>query len=244
MKNTANLLGVRVSRARKAEIKSSIINMLKSGQGSVIFTPNPQILAMARKDAELKKILNSATLLIPDGIGTVVASYLVGSPIRERVTGIDTAFWLLRVAADRGLSVALIGGKDGVARRAAARLKRKIPKLNIVFTHHGYFQKSRYCAENLALVEKLRQASPDIVFVCLGAPAQERWIFENRSALPSARLFMGLGGSLDIWSGRSKRAPAAVRAMGAEWLWRCIKEPYRFKRLLSLPPMYLSLLFY
>ena len=244
MGDTASILGIEILRGGRTAARSEIINALKCKKRSVIYTPNASMLALAERSRRFKSVLNSATLLLPDGIGVVLASYASRSPIRERVTGIDTARWLLEVCVDRGLSVALVGGKEGVAERAARRLKAWLPRLRIVFTHHGYFSHARVAdKENAAVIEGIRAAAPDILFVCLGAPAQEAWIYKNADKLPSVKLFMGLGGVLDVWSGDVKRAPRTAQALGLEWLWRCAIEPKRFARLLPLPALYFKIIF-
>ena len=128
-----------------------------------------------------------------------------------------------------------------MAEAAAKNLKCRLPSLNICGTHHGYFEKSG--KENYLVLEEIRAAAHDILFVCFGFPMQERWICDNLSSLTSVRIAMGLGGSLDVWSGNKKRAPKALQAMGLEWLWRSAFEPKRLKILLKIPKfLYFSLL--
>ena len=244
MENTANILGLRILSDGNIAARSEILNILKSERGAKIFTPNPETLYLGARSKDFHRILSSASLLLPDGVGTVAASYLAGHPIKERVTGIDTAHWLLEICADMGLSAAFLGGRRGVADLAAKRLKKEIPALKITFTHHGYFQKfPSDSSENLSLTEKLKIASPDVVFVCFGSPDQERWIHENSPSIPSAKIFMGLGGSFDVWAGTVKRAPLPFQRLGLEWLYRCVREPKRFLRLLSIPSLYTKILF-
>ena len=243
MSNVSSILGIEILSGGRIAARSEIIHLLKSEKRSVIYTPNASILALANKSRRFNEVLRSATLLLPDGIGVVLASYASRSPIRERVTGIDTARWLMKICADRGLSVALIGGKEGVAERAAESLRHQLPRLRIVFTHHGYFSRSHITdSENAAVISAIRAAAPDILFVGLGAPAQEAWIYKNADKLPSVKLFMGLGGALDVWSGDVRRAPHAVQALGLEWLWRCIIEPKRFCRLAPIPSLYFKII--
>ena len=239
MKASADILGVKIPKASVAYAEAEILKFLSRRGGAKIFTPNPQMLAAADHDAQFKRILNSAELLLPDGVGVLLAAKLTGDPLPIRITGIDTAYRVLELSAQRGLRVAFIGGEKGVAARAAERLKKEIPTLNVAFTHHGYFKKfPNDNPQNQALTDKLKSVGPDVIFVCFGTPAQEKWICENADSLPSVRIFMGLGGALDVWSGKTRRAPMAVRAIGAEWLWRCIGEPKRFARLLPLPALY------
>ena len=234
------ILGVTFDMLDEREARMRILRMLDSKPSSCVFTPNAEILDKAARDIRLASLLNSADLLLPDGVGISLACRLSGIKGVRRITGIDTAEWLLRVAERRGLSVFLIGGKPGIAALAAKKLKQKLPNLNVCGTHHGYFDKSSHSSDNKALIRKLRKASPDIVYVCMGFPLQEAWISSNAHSLPSVRLFMGLGGSLDVWSGTVRRAPKLLRLSGLEWLWRCTLTPKKLPTLLHLPHFLIS----
>lgn len=238
MIDTVNILGTKISSAGESAIEGEILKMLGRRGGARIFTPNPQMLAIAERDGSFKRILGSASLLLPDGVGVLLAARLSGENIPKRITGIDTAHRILELSAQRGLRVAFVGGEKGIAAQAAMNLKKDIQNLNIVLTHHGYFNKAQDSAENKDLTEKLALCAPDILFVCFGTPAQEKWISENADSLPSVRIFMGLGGALDVWSGKTRRAPQLVQVANLEWLWRCIGEPRRFLRLAPLPALY------
>ncbi|MBE6577597.1 MAG: WecB/TagA/CpsF family glycosyltransferase [Ruminococcaceae bacterium] len=229
------IAGVRIDTCKKADARHRIRAFLKEKNGARVFTPNSLILHKASRDSRLRKLLNSAELLLPDGAGVCLAYRLRGYGDCERITGIDTAEWILRFAEKNGLSVFLLGAERGVAERAAARLKKALPKLRIAGTQHGYFDKRFGSDENRAVVSKIRLSGADIIFVCMGFPTQEAWIYQNASSIPEARLFMGLGGSLDVWSGKVRRAPRLFRVAGLEWLWRAIREPRRASELLSLP---------
>lgn len=235
MSHSVTILGFPFRKRSEEQTHRVIAALLRKRGNARIFTPNAEILLRASKDRSLRDLLRSADFLLPDGVGVILASRLLGSPLPGRITGIDTAEWILSYAAKQGLSVYLLGGKPGVARDAAQAWKTRRPALKIAGTHHGYFDKERGSRENQAVVAKIRRASPDLLFVCFGFPAQERWIAENTPALPSLRLSMGLGGSFDVWSGQKKRAPRLVQQMGAEWLWRAMLEPRRLLPLLRTP---------
>ena len=243
MQEKLNIFSVSIDTAERKDILQKMNDMLCGNSQNKIFTPNTEMLLAAKKEPKLAEMLNSAELLIPDGTGIRIASQILRSPIPERLSGIDNAFELLTLAARKGYSVYLLGGQIGVAEAAAKKLKKLMPSLNVCGTHHGYFNKSGI--ENDLILEDIRAAAPDILFVCFGFPAQEMWICENLTptALPSVRIAMGLGGSLDVWSGNKKRAPKALQAMGLEWLWRSAFEPKRLKILLKIPKfLYFSLL--
>ncbi len=227
------IAGVRIEDLDATEIKSRIKGFLSVRGGARVYTPNSLILYKASKDERLVKLLNSADLLLPDGIGICVVSLLRREKVKGRITGIDTAEWVLKYAQKHGLSVYLLGGEVGVAERAAARLKKAIPRLAIAGTHHGYLCERQH--ENAEVIEEIQRTHADIVFVCMGFPRQEEWINKYSRDLPDVRLFMGLGGSLDVWSGKLKRAPLPFRMLGFEWFWRALCEPKRVAELISIP---------
>lgn len=206
---------------------------LRSGKTTKIFTPNPQMLLKAHKDKGLRELLRKADINLPDGIGISVASKILKNSYITRIPGIDFAESVLNEAQKEGYSVFLLGGKPGRAESAKENLQKKYPTLNICGSANGYFQK--FGVENEKVKQKINDASTDILFVCFGFPEQEKWILENIAHLPSVKLAMGLGGSIDVWSGAVKRAPRWIQKCGSEWLWRVIKEPKRIKILIDIP---------
>ncbi len=196
---------------------------LRSPHGhTCVFTPNTKIISSCRLSPSLRRLINSGDILLPDGAGINILCRLRGLPHVPRITGIDMGLFLLKYCARHGIPVYFLGGKPQVARRAAQRLKKQIPNLNICGVHHGYFDKSRTSEENKAVIGDINSATPALLFVCMGFPEQELWMRENIGALPSVRVCMGLGGSLDVWCGDARRAPMCVRLCSLEWLWRMI----------------------
>lgn len=233
MKNEIRILGIRFKNRSKEDACKDVSNAMSTGRRLRIFTPNPDILLKAQKNASLLEALNSAEILLPDGIGVIIASRLLNTPLCEKITGIDTAEFILSEAARMGLRVFLLGGKDGIALRASKNLSTKYPNLNICGTHHGFFDKVG--EENKSVINSIQSSGPDILFVCLGSPAQEIWITDVCERLPSVKIFAGLGGALDVWSGEKKRAPASVQRCGMEWLWRALADPQKLKRVTDIP---------
>lgn len=232
--HTFDLFGVGICTADKRELLSLLVRDIKHGRQNAVFTPNTQMLLAAKDNGEIKKLLNGSSINIPDGTGVRLAAR--GRGVRlGRMNGIDIAEDLLEIASNEQLSVFLLGGKNGVAERAAQNIKRKHPSLRICGTHHGYFDKSIHSRENSSVIRSINRSKPDILFVCFGFPLQENWIRKNISSLPSVKLAIGLGGSLDVWSGNIRRAPLWVQKAGLEWLWRTLREPKRVKRLAAIP---------
>ena len=193
-----------------------------------VVTPNPELVDRARREEPFRQALNGADLVLPDGIGVVYAARLLGRRLKGRCPGIDFAGKLMEHMARTGLRLYLLGAKPGVAEAAAARLEIRYPGLTICGTHDGYFQ------EDAPVVEEIRRAGADVVFVCLGAPKQEYWMVKNGPAT-GARLMAGLGGSLDVFAGVVERAPESWQRLGLEWLYRLTREPKRIGRMARLP---------
>lgn len=191
-------------------------------------TPNPEIVEMCRKDPEAMAAVNGADLVIADGVGVIYGARILGTPLKERLPGIEFAQRLMERMADSGRRLYLLGAKPGVAEEAARRLAEQYPGLRIAGTHDGYFQ------EDGPVTEAIRASGAEVVFVCLGAPKQEKWMAKNGAATV-AHLLIGLGGCLDVFSGQVQRAPEIYRKLGLEWFHRLIKHPGRAGRMLKLP---------
>ncbi len=191
-------------------------------------TPNPELVMMAQKDPDYAGALAGAGLTLADGVGVIYAAKLLGRPLKGRVPGVDFAGRLMEAMAREGLSLFLLGAKPGVAERAAENLRAKYPGLTICGIHDGYFQDPEPVAE------AVRESGAEVVFVCLGAPKQERWMAQY-GPRSGAHLAIGLGGSLDVFAGTVKRAPEGWQKLGLEWLYRLLKEPRRVGRMAKLP---------
>lgn len=220
----------------KDAVKNRLIEFLESDRTSVVFTPNPEILLLARRDKAYTEVLNSADLSLPDGFGLSLVSLLKPRKLLRRYTGIDTAEMLIELARERKTQVMFLGGRHGSAIRAAENLTVRYPSLritaagdNIEITNEG----TTISSENeTRMKDAIYRTAPSIILVGLGAPKQEQWITRHRDDFPSIRVMMTVGGTFDIWSGRLRRAPKFVRTLGLEWLWRVAQEPKRLPRIL------------
>lgn len=192
-----------------------------------VVTPNALMLQACSKDPQLLELLNGASLVLPDGKGVLLAAKRQGTPLKERVAGIDFGERLLLEASRTGDRVFFLGGEDGVAPLAAERMTARYPGLKICGSYWGYFEKQG--AENQRVVGMIRACRPQILFVCMGFPTQELWMRDNLPFLPSVRVAVGLGGSLNVWSGNTRRAPLALRSVGLEWAWRMLSSPSRLR---------------
>lgn len=236
--NKVDILGVLVDKVNIPEAVDRIMKMLSENIPHAVFTPNSEIIMLAYKNEEFKEILNSADMLTADGIGVVYASKILHNPIEERAAGYDIACGVIEQISETGHGLYLLGGKPGVAEIAKENLEKQYPFLRIVGTHDGYFDGSKLPQ----IIDDINNSGADILFVCLGAPAQEKWIHANMHKL-KVRVSMGVGGSIDVLAGVAERAPEKWCNMGFEWLYRLIKQPSRFVRMLALPKFGLTVLF-
>ncbi|NLG86487.1 MAG: WecB/TagA/CpsF family glycosyltransferase [Firmicutes bacterium] len=228
--NKAWVLGVPLDRVTLGQARDKLARWLQEDKTRLVFTPNAEIIALAQDNPQLKQALVAADLTVPDGVGVVWAARYLGSPVPERVPGIELLESLMELAADQGYSVFFLGSQPGVAEEAAQRLKLKYTGLRLAGTHHGYFSSQ----EEQAIVKMLQDLRPDILVVALGAPKQELWLWRYRFVLP-VKIALGVGGSLDVLAGRVKRAPLIWQRLGLEWLYRILTEPRRLKRAWQLP---------
>ena len=230
-----NIRGVNFCNVTLAEAADWAADTLTSSPDTprAVFTPNSEIVQLCIEENEYYALINSADLIIPDGIGVIKASRILGTPLKEKVAGIELGEQVLRIAAEQGYSVYFLGAKPGVAEQAAQKMQEKYPALTVAGIHDGYFKKEG--EENEAVLAEIRAAAPDVLYVCLGVPAQEKWIDANRPALGSVKLCLALGGSLDVWAGNVKRAPKLFIRLGLEWFYRLCCEPKRIGRMMKLP---------
>ncbi len=228
-----NILGVAFDNLTLPEAVQEGERLMRREGLSYVVTPNPEIVNLAREDASYGKLLNEASLVLPDGIGIIYAARLQKKNLTQRVPGIDFATALLGKMEEQGERLFLLGAKSGVAEKAAVRLQERYPRLVICGTQDGYFK------EDAPVIAKIKEAKADVVFVCLGAPKQEKWICTCGEAT-GAKLMLGLGGVLDVFSGEVQRAPEIWQKMGMEWCYRLLHQPSRFGRMAKLPLFLLS----
>jgi N-acetylglucosaminyldiphosphoundecaprenol N-acetyl-beta-D-mannosaminyltransferase len=195
-----------------------------------VVTVNTEFVMEAQRNGAFREAINSAALVIADGIGIVWATYLGKVPVPERITGTDTVMELAKRCARSGYRLYLLGASPGVAEQAASRLQAIAPGLEIAGTYAG----SPAPGEEDVILARLDAAGADILCVAYGAPAQDLWIRRNLARLPVA-VAMGVGGAFDFLSGRQRRAPLAIQRLGLEWLYRLYREPWRWRRMLAIP---------
>lgn len=207
-----------------------VVEMVSSGRPHLVVTANVELVMRARRMPQLRDLLRRASLVVADGVGVVWGSRTLGRPLPGRVPGIDLALRVCEEASQRGWSVYLLGGRPGVAEVAAANLRRRLPGLQVAGTGHGYFGSD----EEERVVAAVRATEPRLLLAGLGSPRQELWLGQHLSDL-GVPVAMGVGGSLDVWAGRVRRAPRLIQTLGLEWCYRLLREPRRFSRQMAIP---------
>ena len=201
------------------------VEYAKTISGQVV-TINPEMMS----NPDMIEIVNSSELVIPDGIGVQIGLKIIGQNVR-RIPGVQFAYRMLEECAKSGQSVALVGAKPEIITLACEKLKEQIPNLNIVYAQDGYFK------DDERVLNELKEKSPRLILCALGSPKQEFFIRDAKKIMPDS-LFIGVGGSFDVWSGCVQRAPEIWQKLGLEWLYRTIKEPKRFKRIFPTLPLF------
>ncbi|MBD8028600.1 WecB/TagA/CpsF family glycosyltransferase [Ureibacillus sp. Re31] len=234
--STVEIQKIKFNNNSMSEFIDIFDSRIHEQEKTFVVTANPELVSFANKEPKYFNTLNHADFILPDGIGVVIASKIINQPLKERVAGFDLMGELLKKAENQGLKVYLLGAKESTIEKAYLNIKTQHPKLNIVGKHHGYID-----VNDEELVQEMIRLEPDLVFVGLGFPRQEYWI-ENHLGKFKKGLFMGVGGSFDVWGGEVKRAPQKWIDLNLEWLYRLIKQPTRFKRMLVLPRFIMKVL--
>lgn len=223
-----DVMGVLFDNVTMEQAVERAAGLIREHRGAYCVTPNAEIAWEAMQDEGFRAIINGADLVLPDGAGVVLGAKILERPLQGKVAGIDFADRLAEYLADKGGSLYLLGSKPGIAELAGENLVKKHSRLKICGTSDGYFQ------DEASVVERINGVKPDVLFVCLGAPKQERFMAAHKEEL-DVGLMIGLGGSLDGFAGTVKRAPKWMIRCNLEWLYRLIKEPSRLGRMMRLP---------
>ena len=218
------ILGVNVDDIKMGEALEIVHEWLGKKSKHYIVTPNPEIIVAAQDDKRYRSLLNDADLSIPDGIGLKLSG-----KVKNHIAGVDFMEKLISYSGDWGVTVGLLGGKDGVAEKAADCLRKKYPKIKVVFAESG----GEVDEDGNVIARNAVTDGCDLLFVAFGPPKQEKWIAKNLDKLP-VKVAMGVGGAFNYLSGEVRRAPKWVRSLGLEWLFRLISQPWRIKRQMAL----------
>lgn len=228
--STLDVLGVPVAPLDLEGATAHLESALDAGERLFVITANPEFVILARRDPTVLHAPNGARLLVlPDGVGLVLAARLLGvAEFPGRARGRELVLRLADSASRRGLSMFFLGAGEGVAARASTRLAERVPGLRVAGSYAGSAD------DDADSVRRVAEAAPDILLVAYGMPKQERWIARNLSRLPTVRLAVGVGGAFDYLAGAAPLPPAWMARVGLEWLWRLLRQPWRWRRQLAL----------
>lgn len=226
---TIDVLGIPFTCTNQSNFIFQLEKDLFENKATVVVTANPEIVMYAKTSPKFKSLLHNADYITADGIGIVKAAQFLGTPLPGRITGYDLLCNLLDVANQKNYSIYFLGAKEATLNLALKNIKKMYPNLLIAGSHHGYFEMS-----DSTIVENIKATHADFVFVALGFPRQEQWIASAQKIIGGG-IFIGVGGSFDVLAGTVKRAPLIWQNLHLEWLYRLIKQPTRFKRMIALP---------
>ena len=235
---TISILGINIHNLTMQQAVALVGEFVESQQPHLIVTPNPEIIVSSLNDPEIKEILNNAALALPDGVGAVLAGKILGTPFKERVPGIELMQNVVQLASEKSYGIYLLGASPAVVQTAAKKLTQKHSALRILGTMHGFFMRTD---EEAHVISDILDAAPDILFVGMGSPLQEKWAAQNLHKL-RVPVIICVGGSFDVISGYLKRAPKWMQQLSIEWLYRLFQEPKRWKRMLVLPVFILKII--
>ncbi|MBQ7454636.1 MAG: WecB/TagA/CpsF family glycosyltransferase [Selenomonadaceae bacterium] len=230
MSERVEILGVTVDAVTMAQSVERVAKLIAVGSPSMVATANAEMLLRATHDDELKTILNAASLVVPDGAGTVWAAHHLGKDMPERVAGADLVLELMKVAPANGWKFFLFGSAPGIADKAKLKAESLCPGIKIVGTRNGYFKAD----DEPEIIAQIKNSRPDILLAALGVPKQEKWLFAHMNEL-KIPVSIGVGGTLDVMAGAVKRAPLWMQRARLEWLFRAMLQPSRAGRLIALP---------
>ena len=221
-----SLVGIPIDAIRPKDAVEKIFELLSGNEKKHIMTPNNEMLVQASKNESFHSVLCASSLNLPDSTGLILAAAATGQRLPARVTGVDTVTELCKRLTDE-YSVFFLGSAPGIADKAAEKLKSINSSLKIAGTYTG----SPDPDEANAIIDLINESGAVILFVAYGSPKQDMWIAKHLSKLKNIRVAMGVGGTFDYISGKTRRAPKFVRMIGLEWLWRLLLEPIRFGRI-------------
>lgn len=228
-KQHVSILGVNFYKSTMDEMTKLLTNSMEEKRKAFVVTANPEIVMYAREDDEYKKLLDQASYIVPDGIGVVKAAQILGDPLPERVPGYDLMHQLLINANNNNKRLYMLGAQQEVIEKAVDTVKTDYPKIDLVGWHNGFFD-----WEDDTLSKQIKELEPDLILVALGVPRQERWIATHYDQFDKG-VFIGVGGSFDVLAGTMQRAPEIWQKLNVEWLYRLMKQPSRWRRMLALP---------
>lgn len=230
VRDSLSILGFPVDRVSMSDALAHIEAFIESGTPHFVATADSSMLVDAQDSPEFGALLRTADLVTPDSAGILWAARRLGHPIERKVSGVELVDEICRLSAQKGYRLFFLGAEPGVAEMAAERMRLRHPGCNIVGARHGYFPAS----DDEVVAHDIAKSKPNVLFVAMGIPRQEQFIQKTRSII-GAEVAMGVGGSLDVYAGKVKRAPLAFQKLRIEWLWRLMQNPSKWRKTMKLP---------
>lgn len=230
MERKAKVQGFNVNLMSFDEVIKALVCAINDEKNLHVVTINPEIIQNAKKNFELKQIINDAEIVTPDGVGVKIALKMKGIK-QEQVTGVDLSKKMLEIAADEKFKVALVGAKPEILELVVQNLKNKYENIDIVYSHDGYF------SDFDPIIKDVINSGAKFLLCAMGSPKQEFFISELKKQAKGIAM-IGVGGTFDVLSGKVQLAPEIYRKLGLEWLYRTIKQPERFKRIFPTLPIF------
>lgn len=230
------VLGMEFDQLTKASLLAELDKKIISEEKTFIVTANPEIVMYAKENTSYNKLVKDADYVIADGIGVIYGAKLLKKYLPERIPGYELMLDLLRIGNEKKLSVYFLGAQQDVIDELQVNVRKSFPNLIIVGARNGYFR-----PEDTTIQEEIKKANADFIFVALGYPRQEEWINKHMDKFNKG-IFMGVGGSFDVLAEKVKRAPLIWQKLNLEWLYRLLKQPSRWRRMLVLPKFLIEVL--
>ncbi len=240
MRETVKILGVEIDNVTLDEAADRTKKLVQNSNKSceLVVAPNVEFIMAAQKDKMFFDILRTAKLATPDSFGVEIAAKLQKKPLKQRIPGQAYFRKILEVGQKEGWTFYFLGGKDDTVSKAIQNIKKIYPQIKVVGSHEGFFEKS----SEETVIEEINRLKPNVLFVAMGAPTQEKWIYAHQKEL-KVDIAAGQGGTFDYEAGNVKRAPKWMQKIGLEWLWRLILQPRRITRMIVLPIYLLKIIF-
>ena len=229
-----NILGYKVFN----ETKEILLKEIDKRDKTIVISGNPEILYNGLENEKLNKLFNGKdSIIIPDGVGTVLAAKMVKNPVKEKIAGIEVMKAIIEKCEKEGKGIYLLGAEEEILKLCKENIKKTFPNIKIVGSHNGFFDLNN-CND---IIEDIKKSNPWGLFIAMGCPRQENFIVNYINEL-NCNFYMPVGGSFDVFAGKVNRAPKWMLSLGLEWLYRVLKEPWRIKRLGVIPKFLLRVL--
>ena len=229
-----NILGYKVFN----ETKENFLREIDKRDKTIVISGNPEILYSGLENENLNKLFNGKdSIIIPEGVGTVIAAKMVKNPVKEKIAGIEVMKAIIEKCEKEGKGIYLLGAEEEILKLCKENIKKTFPNIKIVGSHNGFFDLNN-CND---IIEDIKKSNPWGLFIAMGCPRQENFIVNYIDEL-NCNFYMPVGGSFDVFAGKVNRAPKWMLSLGLEWLYRVLKEPWRIKRLGVIPKFLLRVL--